>query len=265
MLLSGPLMMAVAVAFVIGWVSRSRTPLRWFWAGAGIWAVGVALKALVAVLLNRPILSCLEAQFPHPAYLGLGSVYIGVLTGVFEVGITLLAACIWRSLANNGPRAVAVGIGAGAFEALLLGMTGIAAVVVALSDLPSGETVRGALAVQIQVTPLPWLAGPVERIIAILCHTSSRTLVLLSVATRRQSLFWAGFLVLTAIDSIAGWVHISGSMGKINLWWIELALAPFAVASIPIIRWCLAKWPRIAAPAEVATLEAVEPEAGDAD
>jgi hypothetical protein len=28
-----------------------------------------------------------------------------------------------------------------------------------------------------------------------------------------------------------------------SLWWIELAIGPFAVASVPIIRWCLRRWP----------------------
>jgi|GEM_PF-6007186 uncharacterized membrane protein YhfC len=39
-------------------------------------------------------------------------------------------------------------------------------------------------------TPLVFLVAPVERIIAILCHTSSRTLVVFSVVRKKQIYFW---------------------------------------------------------------------------
>jgi hypothetical protein len=55
--------------------------------------------------------------------------------------------------------------------------------------------------------------------------------------------FWCGFFLMTAVDTIAGWVHLSEQIGKMSLWWIELAIGPFAVASVPIIRWCLRRWP----------------------
>lgn len=50
--LSGGLMMLAALAAVVWWQHRSKVQLRWFWAGAGIWTVGVALKFAVAVPLN---------------------------------------------------------------------------------------------------------------------------------------------------------------------------------------------------------------------
>jgi hypothetical protein len=90
---------------------------------------------------------------------------------------------------------------------------------------------------------LVWLAGPVERVIAILCHTSSRALVLLSVARRRWAFFWYGFAIMTGIDAIAGAAHLSGALGRFSVWWIEAAIAPFALASLPILAWCLRHWP----------------------
>src|SRR5262249_56865566 len=45
----------------------------------------------------------------------------------------------------------------------------------------------------ISLTPLYWLAGPVERIMAILCHASSRALILLGVSKRRYELALWGF------------------------------------------------------------------------
>lgn len=207
-----------------------------------IWTAGVALKFAAALLLNKPLLSGLDALLPRSSYLFLGAVYIGLLTGVFEIGITLAAALKWRSLARDVNQAVAVGVGAGAFEAILVGAAALIGVLVAMSNLPGSQQARTAIALSAAHTPLAWLAGPVERIMAILMHTSSRTLVLLSVAQRRWTYFWYGFFLLTGVDAIAGFVHVSGMVSRISLWWVELAIAPFAVASVPIIRWCMGHW-----------------------
>src|SRR5262249_60634397 len=56
----------------------------------------------------------------------------------------------------------------------------------------------------ISLTPLYWLAGPVERIMAILCHASSRALILLGVSKRRYELALWGFLLFTLLDGMAG-------------------------------------------------------------
>ncbi len=161
----------------------------------------------------------------------------------FIFGVTLAAALIWRNMCRDADTAIAVGIGAGAFEALLLGLSGLGGVFIALLGMPGSDGVLIGMARIAMITPLAWLVGPVERVIAILCHTSSRALVLLSVAKRRGRLFWWGFMIMTAIDSVAGFVHVSYMIGKASLWWIELAVAPFGIISVPIIRRCLGCWP----------------------
>ncbi len=243
LLASGPLMVLVALIFVIGWERKTAIRLRWFWVGAGIWAVGVALKILWAVALNEPILGLLKSALPHDLYIAAGSIYIGLLTGIFEIGITLAFAWKWRQMTRTGDRAVAVGIGAGAFEAILLGFVAGTQVVVSLAGVPGTDLTKVMTAYLGASTSVLWLIGPVERVLAILCHTSARVLVLLGVAQRRWAFFWYGFLIMTVVDTIAGWIHLSGSMGRISMWWIELAIAPVAVAGIPIIRWCLRNWP----------------------
>jgi hypothetical protein len=43
---------------------------------------------------------------------------------------------------------------------------------------------------------------------------------------------------------------------KLPVWWIELAILPAAVVSVPIIRWCVIHWP-----APPPAVPAVAPEA----
>ncbi len=245
-LITGPAMVVVAGASVLYWRARSRALWCWFWVGAGVWAIGVALKVGCALLVNGPVLQGLEKSLPATWYLVGGALYVGLLTGVFEIGVTLGLALYWRKMAADAPRAVAVGVGAGAFEALLLGLGGVAfAVLLVSGKAPDVLVAQGSQL--LAVTPLAWLTGPVERLIAILCHTSSRALTLLTVATGRWRYFWWGFVLMTVLDGIAGLFLLSNKVATISTWWIELAIVPAAVVSVPIIRWCVSHWPAAAA------------------
>jgi uncharacterized membrane protein YhfC len=239
---SGGLMMLVALVAVVWWQRRSKIQLRWFWAGAGIWTVGVALKFAVAVRLN-PIFVGTPG---HPARLGLavGIIYCGLMTGIFEIGATLLAALIWRRLTAEPNRAVAVGLGAGAFEALLLGLTSFAGCLIAVA-VGQGDRVVQALGGPSAPTPLLWLVGPIERIIAIAAHTAARVLVLQAVAHRRWLGFWGGFTWLSMVDLLVGVALLTGMTKSCSLWWTELMILPFGILAIPLIRSACARWPQI--------------------
>ncbi|HWH69047.1 MAG TPA: YhfC family glutamic-type intramembrane protease [Candidatus Sulfotelmatobacter sp.] len=240
-ILAGALMALVALGSVIAWRLFSGAQWRWFWAGAGIWTVGVALKVAVALPLN-PLL--LGASGPNRTALALtlGSIYCGLMTGIFEIGVTLAAALLWRRLAAEPIRAVAVGVGAGAFEALLLGLAATASPLVTLATSQTDAYLAALSAVSAH-TPLPWLASPVERIIAIACHTAARVLVLRAVAGRRWLGFWAGFALLSAVDLVAGLALLSGMAATASTWWIELMILPFGILSLPVTRWAIAHWP----------------------
>ncbi len=242
--LGGSLAMAgVAVSSIAIWRYLSGTPLRWFLAGAGIWAAGVALKFLFAAALYEPGLAAMRSALPSWAYLTLGSLHGGLFTGVFEIGGTLAAGLIWRSLAREARRAVAVGIGAGALEALLLALPLLATGVAGLPGMPDRAMVLDALAETSANTWTDWLVPPAERLLALLGHTGSRVLVLLTVATGRWRWFWYGFLMLTVGDGVATYFDLSGQLETISIWWVELALSPIAIISVPIIIWCVRGWP----------------------
>lgn len=249
LLVSGILMIVLGLAFVVVVRLFWIVPVRWFFAGAAVWVASVALKSAWAVGPHESVLAFLENSLPRLGYLIAGSLYIGGLTGAFEIGITLAAALIWRSLSRTAARAMAVGVGAGAIEAILLGAGATAGTLALMLNIPGMEDLRQGMAT-IGSTPALWLIGPAERAIAILCHTGSRVLVLLAIASGRWSLFWYGFLILTGIDAIAGYVHLGELVGSVNLWWVELALLPFALLSVAAVRRCIRSWPRVEEAAE---------------
>jgi hypothetical protein len=63
--------------------------------------------------------------------------------------------------------------------------------------------------------------------------------------------FW-GFAIFTVLDGIVTAAHLAGAVGTISMWWIELAILPMALISIPILRWCYAEWGAVQAPEIVA-------------
>ena len=56
-------------------------------------------------------------------------------------------------------------------------------------------------------------------------------------------LFCYGFLLLSGVDAVAMYLHLSGQMDKLSPWTMEAMIAPFALVSIPITRWCIRHWP----------------------
>ena len=227
-LAAGSLMMLVAVCSVWFWRRRTGVPWRWFWVGAAIWTIAVAVKFAIAIPLNKPIFEGLKESLPYSVFLTAGAAYGGVLTGVTEILFALIAALIWCQMASTSARGVAVGVGAGAFEAALLSI-GVVVAVVATGAVGSTWGIA--------------LVPATERILAILSHTASRALVLLAVVRKRWSLFWYGFLLLSGVDAVATILHLTGCVGSISPWLMEALLAPFGLVSIPITIWCVRHWP----------------------
>jgi len=248
--------MLVAVAAVVYWRRLTRVPYRWFWIGAALWTVAVVIKFAIAIPTNGPIFKYLGTALTYPAYLVVGGLFGGLESSLTEIGLTWIAVLIWRQLGRDADRAIGIGVGAGAFEAFLLGLLAAIGIAVALAGIEKTEPVREQIDFVAKTNPLFWLIGTAERMIAILCHASTRALVLLGVVYHRPWMVFWGFAIFTILDGIATAAHLTGKLGTFSMWWIELAILPMALASIPILRWCDASWGRSHA-AEIPTVAEV--------
>ena len=193
--------------------------------------MGVSLKFGWAFAFNKSILQAINRALPEPAAWAVGALYIGLLTGVFEIGVTILAAKRWAFLSQNSGRAIGVGIGAGAFEAIILGL------VVALASLASGPQAAAAGSVSLMVLPA------VERILALLCHASSRAMVFFAVAVQRPRWALGGFILLTGLDTVAALFLLSKDRAAMNPWLPELSFLPFALISLVLLIFLSKAWP----------------------
>src|SRR5262245_56591300 len=155
-------MMAVAGGAVAWWRRKTGLQFKWFWAGAALWIVAVILKIAFATLTNQAVLLFMKARMPHAVFVVCSGALVGIQSSLFEIGLTIVAGRIWRQLGADAKRAIGVGIGAGAFEAGLLGVGSLVASALAIAGVPGTEIVRKQADQLAGTTPLFWLLGPVE-------------------------------------------------------------------------------------------------------
>lgn len=209
------------------WVWRIQ--VRWLWCGALLWAIAVEGKRFIAGLLNQPSLGAFQNHLPNSIHLALGSLYVGLLTGITEPVVTVAAGLLWRRLAYDAQGAVGIGLGAGAFEAVFFGLIAI----VASEDMIGSQAGFGT-SVLIPVA---------ERLIVIPCHGAVRAMTLYTIATGRWSWFWGGFAISTVMDGIAGFHQLTNETNTVNPWLNELCFLPFSIISVLLLRYLWRHWP----------------------
>jgi uncharacterized membrane protein YhfC len=235
-LLSGLGMIAVALAAVLVWRRRARSAWAFFGAGALAWTAGVALKLVWALPFNKPILAFFSRHLDRAS--GPASwLYVGLLTGVFEVGATWAVVRFTRMRRASPDDAMAFGLGFGAIEAFLLGVVSFLAIVVATlfwSKLPvaAQNALGGHGALWLVFVPI------LERAYTIVAHAVSCVLVFQSVQQRRAAPLVASFVYKTLIDGLAAWGIMAWSVrsNTTHLVWFELVMCALVLLSVPLCR-----------------------------
>jgi len=224
-------MLAVAIGFIVYAVRRTHD-WRYLIFGGVCWAVAVALKVVWAIAGNLAVYRVL-----HPLPLGdwLYYLHIGALTGVCEVALVWLLLR-YTSLGQVAwPRVLAFGIGFGALEALLLGLSGLGSV---LAIVLAPELVPPTLSASL--TGVQGLVNSVaagwERFFVVLVHLFSSALLFYSVQRRQLRWFWLAFVFKSLMDAVAAWGQVTGLDVPKTLF-IEAIIAVWG-----ILAWRGARW-----------------------
>jgi hypothetical protein len=233
-------MILVSLLAVVVWRRASGAEFQWFWAGAGLWVAAVTLKVAFSLLANQAAVNFLHRALPPVLFFpGIG-LYLGAVSAAFEVGLTWLVGLRWKVVGRDSRRAIAVGVGAGAVEALVLGCVALATWLAAAAGEDMAED-RGYLLARAAVTPLFWLEPAAGRLIALLGHVSTRALVLLGVADRSPWIVLSGFAIFAIVDGIgAALLHSQVFAGR-SMWWIDAATVPFNLIGIAVLVWYLSR------------------------
>ncbi len=250
-LLGGVGMLVVALGF-FGYALARRLGGRMLLWGALAWVVTVALKFAWAIPVNRTVYQTLQG-LPQPLGNVLFYVYVGALTGVFEVGLTWLLlrrTCLGHSAWGG---ALAFGIGFGAVEAALLALSPLVTVSMALlnpSSLPGGVLEQFA----VLNNPLQGLAPVWERFFTIWIHILSAVLLFYGMRTRQTRWFWLAFVYKTGVDAVAAFAQVSGFInmaapdGLAHIWTIEALVGLWGVVGFLGTRWVGQHFPADALP-----------------
>lgn len=234
-LLGGIGMVVVALGFG-AYAARRRLGWGYLALGALGWLVTVALKFAWAIPFNPMVSGTLVRTLPRGMDAPIFAIYVGALTGVFEVGLVALLLNYTRLGQVAWPRALAFGIGFGAIEALLLGALSIATIATAMLH-PNDymPVVLEAFAKQSDVAW--WLAPVVERLATTLVHMLSCALVFYAVNARRERWFWLAFAYKSAIDAVAAFGQSSGTAALGAVWALEGIVVIFGLAGALGLRW----------------------------
>jgi uncharacterized membrane protein YhfC len=234
-LLEPKLLFFVGVVAVFLARKRWKSPWSIFVAGALLWAVSVAAKAGFAWFLNDPVYRLFHAALPTvPANVAFWC-YMGLLTGLFECGIFLVVSKQIRKKSWDWKAATSLGVGFGAMEAIVLGVS--AAVAAALNSEPV-----------VNLDFASSLIGPMERVIALFVHIASVAMVIYAITQRRWNWFAVAFVFKSGVDAAAAFALMTGMM-KTHPWCVELFLfGPFACAGVfALAVLASSSWPDTAA------------------
>lgn len=173
-LLQGIGMVTVALIAVLVMWRRSGISTTFILLGGISWFAATVLKSIASVPLPQLIIR-LRAVAPETVSEPLLWLIIGLLTGVFECGVSLVIISRVRRLRSaNWREALGYGLGFGALEAILLGVYSFAIVLLTITapDQLPPELLDFAAASDASLLAIP--IPIVERSIVIVLHTFHR-------------------------------------------------------------------------------------------
>ncbi len=232
-LLGGSGMILVGIGFI---VFAGVRRLGWAYLGLGglAWVLAIFLKFTWASAMNGLVYSWTRSLPPilaDPAFY----IYVGLLTGIFEGALLWLVLRYTRLGKAPWPKPLAFGIGFGATEAIVIGLSSLATMLTALlapALIPPDAMQQLAAANNFWMGVVPIS----ERFFTILVHIFAKVLIFYAVATRQARWFWLSFIYMTLIDAVAAWAQL---MGLTNA---RILLTEAFVAGWGVIGWLGTRW-----------------------
>jgi uncharacterized membrane protein YhfC len=252
-LIGGLGMIAVAAGFFI-YAALHKLGWRYLGLGALAWVVAIVLKFGWALAFNKTIYTALQSALPASLADPVFALYVGALTGLFEVLLLWLVMRYTRLGQMTWAHALAFGIGFGAVEALLLGVQSLLSASVAIA-MPAMVPLGPDLVAQMN-NPLYQLAPIIERFFAILLHIFASLLIIYAARTRQARWFWLAFAYKAGIDTVAAFAQIRGLVTFPAIWAIEAVVAVWGIAGWLGIRWLHKRWDDSELETDVAASEA---------
>jgi uncharacterized membrane protein YhfC len=167
--------------------------------GGLVWIISVGLKSIFAALFNEPI-NIILVSIWMPFYY----VYIGLLTGFFEIFIPLFIISKYKSKFENLNHKIGFGLGFGSVEAIFIGLLTIISFLVATnfsSSIPV-ETLQSFSGSNFDFISRA-VYGGVERISATMIHVFCMFMIFLFTSTKKARYLIVPILLKTLTDGLS--------------------------------------------------------------
>ncbi|WP_254591220.1 YhfC family glutamic-type intramembrane protease [Methanocella conradii] len=208
---SGLGMVLVAVVAIAYWHIKKRPKAVYYAYGALFWAIAIVIKVVMDLTVSGPLYSWLYAFMPVEGAVAAAGLYLGLRTGIIENGIAYLGVKYSRLKEMGFKDAVAVGIGFGGIEAIVLGLLSLLTVVTLLMS-PALVSLLPQSSIE-QFEPLFMPLPVVERLFMLFGHAFATALAIYAV--KLADLKWLGIAVLykTLIDGSLPLFRTTGPCG----------------------------------------------------
>lgn len=227
--------------------NRFKLSLKAFFTGCAVWVIFVMIleRAFHTFLLTSSVGTTIVSNMWYYALYG------GLAAGLFEETGRLIAfKTVLRKEQSDDRHALLYGAGHGGVEVLILlglGMvnniiysiclnTGHIALLTAPLSPEQQATFQAVLDKLVATSPLTFLAGPIERISAMILHVALSVLVWMAVTRKKAWLFPLAVFFHFFVDAATVVISKSG----VSTWWIELIVFAMVVP-IAYLAWNLWK------------------------
>lgn len=245
-LLSGVGMIAVGVGAMAYWYYKKGINPLYFLIGGVLWVVAIAIKVIMDLTISASLSQQVTMIFAPLAAIIILGLYYGLRTGILESGISYLAVKYTKLSRSGFDEAVALGIGFGGTEAILLGLLSLASVGTMLLMPGVAATLPDSVLEQFSLIMVP--VPIIERLFTLFCHVFATVLVVY--AARFGELKWLGLSVVykTLLDgTLLPFNHFLAGMGTLpRIGIIEVFVVGMGVLGVAGLYWIRKKWLSIA-------------------
>jgi len=236
--------MVVGAGAMAFWYLKYQTGIQYYLIGGILWAGAIGIKLAMDVSVTQPIQAALLASLPVLAVLVIMSLYVGLRTGFLESGITYLVVK-HTPLARSGFReAVALGIGFGGTEAIVLGFLSFASILslVLVPDLQAALSPDALAQLSAAFIPVPI----VERFFTLFIHVFAVVLVVYAVRSRELLWLWLSIFLKTITDGPLPLLnYYLKPFGVLAFLPIEVYIAALGIISVAGLFWLKKRFLRL--------------------
>jgi hypothetical protein len=202
-LLPGAGIIAVALAALVG--LRAPRPSLWRVVGGGAlaWAAAVALQLGWSLVMDHRVAALLGRLLGARAGTAAGWIYLGLLAGAFECGTAWIVVEHSELRRADFRRALALGVGFGAAEALVLAAVKLGTLLPLVAAAPG----TSGLLEGIRHAGTLLVADSLERGAALLGHLLGVVLIVYGARRREAGWFWLAFFLKSALDAWSAWLQ----------------------------------------------------------